>query len=174
MSGPELDPGFFSGYPAGWQKVFAACVRAAGKNAVALGRLYPSLRSTAARQIIYRTAAENAFIGVAFFVPGADMPAMTVNQVKMVLSIASLYGHDLNLERAVEVAGIVGMGFGWRSLSRRLRRSLAGISGIGWAIKGLTGYSVTLGIGAAAVRYYERGAPVSTSRVVALAGSLKR
>jgi hypothetical protein len=38
----------------------------------------------------------------------------------------------------------------------------------------VTGYTATLAIGLGAVQYFEKGAPASTSRVVALAGSLKR
>jgi len=80
-------------------------------------------------------------------------------------------GEEIDRERALELAGVVGMGFGFRALSRSLTRS---IPGIGWVVKAATGYSATLAIGMGAIRYFENGAPASTSRVVALAGSLKR
>jgi uncharacterized protein (DUF697 family) len=161
----------FSDTPAGWQRVLGACAQAAGNQAAALGRRYPVLRDAAARQVVYRTAGQNGLVGLAFFVPGADMPAMTLNQVKMVLSIASVYGEEIDRERALELAGIVGMGFGLRALARSLVRST---SGIGWAIKAVTGYSATMAMGLGVIRYFEMGAPASTSRVMALAGSLKR
>ena len=72
---------------------------------------------------------------------------------------------------AEDVAGIVGMGFGLRALARRLVRSTPGI---GWVLKAVTGYTATLAIGLGAVQYFEKGAPASTSRVLALASSLKR
>jgi uncharacterized protein (DUF697 family) len=157
--------------PAGWRRVFGLCAEVAGDHVVALGRRYPVVRAVAARRVVYRTAGQNALIGLVFFLPGADMPAMTLNQIKMVLSIASIYDEEISLERAVELAGIVGMGFGLRALARRLVRSTPGI---GWVLKAVTGYTATLAMGLGAVQYFEKGAPASTSRVVAFAGSLKR
>ncbi len=40
-------------------------------------------------------------------------------------------------------------------------------------LKAVTGYSATLAVGLAAIRYFEKGAPVSTGRIIAFAGSLK-
>ncbi len=161
----------FADAPAGWRRVFGACAEVAGDHVVALGRRYPAIRQAAARRVIYRTAGQNGLIGLVFFLPGTDMAAMSLNQVKMVLSIASIYEEDINQERAVELAGIVGMGFGFRALARSLVRKLPGIS---WVIKAVTGYSATVAVGLGAVQYFEKGAPAATSRVVALAGSLKR
>lgn len=160
----------FSDTPSGWRRVFEASARAAGKHVVALSRRYPVLREAAAHQIVYRTAGLNALIGLAFFVPGTDMPAMTLNQIKMVLSLAGVYGEEIDRERAIELAGVVGMGFGFRALARSLTRWLPGI---GWIVKAVTGYSATLALGMAAIRYFEKGAPASTSKVAALAGSLR-
>ncbi len=78
----------FSDTPRHWRRLFEACAEVAGDNVVALGRRYPALRRQAARRVIYRTAAQNALIGATFFIPGTDMPAMTLNQAKMVLSLA--------------------------------------------------------------------------------------
>lgn len=161
----------FSDSSAGWRQVFSSCADVAGDHVVGLGRRYPAIRAVAARRVIDRTAAQNALIGLVFILPGADMPAMTLNQIKMVLSIASIYGEHIDLERAVELAGIVGMGFGFRSLARLLVRSTPGF---GWVLKAATGYTATMAVGLGAVYYFEKGAPVSTSRVVALANSLKR
>lgn len=161
----------FSDTDGGWSRLFGLCAEAAGEHVAALGRRYPALRMAAAERVITRTAGQNALVGLAFFVPGADMPAMTLNQAKMALSIAGIYGMELDRERAVELAGIVGMGFGLRALSRYLVRS---IPGVGWVIKAATGYIATVAIGKGAVWYFEEGAPVSTSRVVGLVESLRR
>jgi uncharacterized protein (DUF697 family) len=161
----------FSDTPTGWRRLFELCVAGAGGNVVALGRRYPALRQAAAWRVIYRSAGQNALIGAAFFVPGADMPAMTLNQAKMVLSLAGMYGQELGRDRAVELAAVVGMGFGARALARSLVRSTPGI---GWVVKAGTGFAATVALGLAAAKYYEKGAPASTSRVVALAGSLRR
>jgi uncharacterized protein (DUF697 family) len=160
----------FAVTPAGWRRLFGACAEAAGDHMEALGRRYPVIRSAAAQRVIYRSAGQNGLIGLAFFIPGADMPAMTLNQMKMFLSVASIYGAEVDRERAVELAGIVGAAFGMRALARYLVRST---SGIGWAIKPATGFAATVAIGLGAIRYFEKGAPASTSRVVAFAGSLR-
>jgi uncharacterized protein (DUF697 family) len=169
--GKRLSRVSFSDSPAGWRQVLGGCASTAGDQAVALGRRYPALRPAAARRVINRTAGQNALIGLLFILPGADMPAMTLNQIKMVLSIASIYGEHIDLERAVELAGVMGMGFGFRAVARWLVRSTPGL---GWVVKAVTGYTATVAVGLGAVRYFEKGAPASTSRVVALSRTLKR
>jgi uncharacterized protein (DUF697 family) len=161
----------FADDEAGWARLFSLCAEIAGDKAPALGRRYPALRAVVANRVVYRTAAQNALIGVAFFVPGSDMPVMTANQIKMVLSIASIYGAEIDRERALELLGIMAAGFGFRALARRLASS---IPGVGLVIKALSGYAVTVAMGMGAVKYFESGAPASTSKVVALAGSLRR
>jgi uncharacterized protein (DUF697 family) len=155
----------------GWARLFSLSAEVAGDKAAALGRRYPALRPAAANKVIYKTAAQNALIGVAFFVPGSDMPAMTANQVKMVLAIAGIYGAEIDRERAIELAAIVAAGFGLRALARSLVRY---IPGVGLIIKAGSSYAATVALGLGAVRYFESGAPASTSRVMALAGSLRR
>ena len=161
----------FADDKAGWARLFSLCAEIAGDKAPALGRRYPALRAVVTNKVIYRAAAQNALIGFAFFVPGADMPVMTANQVKMVLSIAGIYGAEIDRERALELAGIVAAGFGLRALARTLVRS---IPGIGLVIKVVSGYAATVAMGMAAVKYFESGAPASTSKVVAFAASLRR
>ncbi len=160
----------FGATDAGWDRLFALCAETAGDKAPALGRRYPALRAAAASRVIYRTAAQNALIGIAFFVPGSDMPAMTANQVKMVLAIANLYGEEIDRERAIELVAVVAAGFGLRALARSLVRS---VPGIGLVVKASSGYTATVALGFAAVRYFENGAPAATSRIMSLAGSLR-
>jgi uncharacterized protein (DUF697 family) len=160
----------FSDTNAGWRQVFAACATASGKSSVALARRYPAIRIAATQKVINRTAGQNALIGMAFFLPGADMPAMTLNQIKMVLSVAGIHGEKIDLDRAVELVAVVGIGFGLRSLSRGLLRLLPGT---GLLLKPLIGYGATLALGLGAVRYFEKGAPAATSRVVDLVRSLR-
>jgi uncharacterized protein (DUF697 family) len=160
----------FSDTGRNWRGLFEVCAEMAGDHAVALGRRYPAIRTAAARRVVYRTAMQNAFIGVAFFMPGADMPAMTLNQVRMVLSLAGIYGEDIDRDRAVELVGLVGIGLGLRTLARTIVRSAPGV---GWAIKAGTGFTGTVAVGFAAMRYFENGAPAATSKVLALAGHLR-
>ncbi|MBN1631684.1 MAG: hypothetical protein JW990_18165 [Thermoleophilia bacterium] len=161
----------FSDTPGGWAGLFHVCAEAAGDHVAALGRRYPAMRAAAAERVISRTAGQNALIGLAFFVPGADMPAMTLNQAKMALSLAGIYDQALDRERALELAGVVALGFGSRAVARSLVRWVPGIS---WVVKAGAGYAATLAIGKGAIRYFEKGAPASTSRVVGLVDSLRR
>ena len=95
-------------------------------------------------RVIYRTAGQNALIGLAFFVPGADMPAMTLNQIKMVLSLAGIYGEKIDRERAVELVG--GRGRGLRAPGAcPLARSAAAGHRLGH--QGLTGLRGTVARG---------------------------
>ncbi len=161
----------FGGSERDWRRVFEVCAEMSGESAVALGRRYPAIRNAAARRVVYRTAAQNALIGATFFLPGADMPAMTLNQARMVLSLASIYGEEISRERAVELMGLISVGLGLRTVARFFLRSAPGI---GWAIKAGTGFTGTVAVGLAAVRYFEKGAPAATSKVLALVGPSRR
>lgn len=156
--------------PRAWRRLLDACAEISGEHVVALGRRYPALRPLAARRVVYRAAAQNALIGATFFIPGTDMPAMTMNQAKMVLSLAGIYGAEIGRERALELIGIAGAGFGFRALARALLR---GTPGVGWVVKASTGFTATVALGLAAMRYFEAGAPAGTSKVMALFGQLK-
>ena len=54
--------------------------------------------------------------------------------------------------RAFELAGVVGAGFGFRTLARQL---LDFVPFAGWAVKGAIAYTGTRAIGEAAVRYFD-------------------
>ncbi len=160
----------FSDASSGWARLFAACANVADRDLVALGRRYVPLREYAARRVVHRTAGQNALIGLLVFLPGADMPAMTVNQIKMVLNLASLYGQKIDADRALELVGVIGLSFGFRAIARRV---VALVPGFGWLYKALVGYGATSLVGAAAQKYFEVGAPASTERVVALVRDLR-
>ena len=53
-------------------------------------------------------------------VSGADMPAITIAQLRLVLRIAAAHGVEVDQERVPEVLAVVGGGFGFRALARRL------------------------------------------------------
>ena len=121
---------------------------------LAFAHAFRFVRRPLARETIRTTSAENALIGAVFFIPGADLPIMTLNQVKMVLQIAAAYGQEINLSRAKEIAVIVAGGFVFRAVARQL----AGlVPGLGWAVKGGIGYSGTMAMGRSALDYFESG-----------------
>ena len=104
-------------------------------------------------QIIRKNAHQNAFIGV-LPIPGADMPAITANQGRMVLGIAAVYGEEITFERARELTGVLAAGFGFRALTRQVVK-LVPVGG--WAASGAIGYAGTLAMGRTAMLYFERG-----------------
>ncbi|GAB4245172.1 MAG: hypothetical protein Kow00122_01800 [Thermoleophilia bacterium] len=161
----------FSDTDSGWRALGGAVLDAADNRVIPLGRRYPGLRRQAAARVIRRTARQNGVIGAAFILPGTDMPVMTLNQVKMVLSIAAIYGEEITAERALELLGVVGAGFGFRALARQ---ALDFVPGPGWALKGAVGYTGTRALGEAALRYFEQGAPATPSRLASLARRLRR
>ena len=120
---------------------------------VPLGRGYPILRRAVCEEIIRHNARQNAVIG-ALPIPGADMPAITANQGRMVLGVAAAHGEELSMERARELIGVLAAGFGFRALSRQLLKL---VPVAGWAAAGVVGYAGTLAMGRAAILYFERG-----------------
>ncbi len=120
---------------------------------ISLGRGYPVFRRAACEEIIHKNARQNAVIG-ALPIPGADMPAITANQGRMVLGIAAVYGEEITLERARELLGVLAAGFGFRTLARQLSK-LVPVGG--WAAAGVVGYTGTLAMGRTALLYFERG-----------------
>ncbi|MGN6799073.1 MAG: hypothetical protein ACTHKS_13120, partial [Gaiellaceae bacterium] len=79
-------------------------------------------------------------------------PILTLNQVRLVLRIALAYGETIDQQRALELLGVVGAGFGLRAVAREL---LDFVPVAGWALKASVAYGGTKTIGEAAVRYFE-------------------
>lgn len=126
-----------------------------GSKRLALAHNFAFMRHAVADEAVKTTALQNALIGAVTPIPGADMPIMTGNQIKMLLQIAAAYGQPLNVERVKELAAVVGGGFVFRALARE---ALTVIPVLGWAIKGGIGYTGTIAMGKAAEKYFEEGA----------------
>ncbi len=120
---------------------------------VPLARGYAVFRRAACEEIVRKNARQNAVIG-ALPIPGADMPAITANQGRMVLHIAAAFGEELTMERARELLGVLAAGFGLRALSRQVLKL---VPVAGWAASGAVGYAGTVAMGRAAILYFERG-----------------
>lgn len=120
---------------------------------VPFGRGYPVFRRAVCEEIIHTNARQNAVIG-ALPIPGADMPAITANQGRMVLGIAAAHGEDLSMERARELGGVLAAGFGLRALARQVVKL---VPFGGWAASAAIGYAGTVAMGRAAILYFEGG-----------------
>ena len=125
---------------------------------LAMARAFPFVRRPLALETVHATAVQNAAVGAAAFIPGADLPLMTLNQAKMLLKIAAVYGEPMDAARVKEIAFVVASAFAWRSLAR----SAAGVLPvIGWAVKGAVGYAGTLTLGHAAIEYFSGGGGIA-------------
>jgi len=129
-----------------------AVARKLGEDGTALAARLPVVRRAVCDELIRSFSKKNAIIAAAVFIPGVDMPVLTLNQARLVLRIALAYGQEIDKERAVELLGVVGLGFGLRTVAREL---LDLVPVAGWALKGAVAYAGTKAIGEAAVRYFE-------------------
>jgi uncharacterized protein (DUF697 family) len=114
----------------------------------------PVLRKHVVEHTIRKFSRQNGILGVAIFIPGADMPALTLNQLRMLFHIAAAYGEQIDRERALEILAVVGAGFGFRAVARE---AFGFIPGVGWAIKGGIAYIGTQALGRALAAYFEAG-----------------
>jgi len=144
----RVPPG--SGFPVA--EIAAAVARLLGEDGTSLAGRLPVLRGAVCAELIRSFSKRNGLIAAAVFIPGVDMPVLTLNQVRLVLRIALAYGQSVDNQRAVELAGVVGAGFGFRAVAREL---LDAVPVAGWAVKGAVAYTGTKAVGEAAVRYFE-------------------
>jgi uncharacterized protein (DUF697 family) len=145
-----------SGFPV--DVVTRAIAAALGQHATSLAARLPVLRDAVCEELIRHFSRQNAVVGVAVFIPGADLPVLTLNQVRLLLRIADAYGFELDRERLPEVLGVIGSAFGFRALAR----SVVGLVPVaGWAVKGGVAFVGTRALGEAARRYFEARAPVT-------------
>ena len=122
-----------------------------GEDGTALAARLPTVRSAVCDHLIAVFAKRNAIVAGAVFIPGVDMPLLTLNQVRLVLRIALAYGETVDNQRALELLGVVGAGFGFRAVAREL---LDLVPVAGWAVKASIAYGGTKAVGEAAVRYF--------------------
>jgi uncharacterized protein (DUF697 family) len=143
-----------SGFPL--PRIAEAVAGLLGEDAVGLAARLPVLRRAVSDAIVSRFSRQNGLIGAAVFVPGADFPVLTLNQLRLVLRLARAHGLELGPQRFVELAGVVGGGLGFRALARQL---LGVVPVAGWAVKGGVAYGGTKAVGEAATRYFESATP---------------
>jgi uncharacterized protein (DUF697 family) len=139
-----------SGFPVG--EIARAVAHQLGEEATSLAARLPVLRRPLAEALTERFARRSALIGVAVFVPGADFPVLTLQQLRLVLRIGAAYGEELDAERLPEVLAVVGGGLALRAVARQ---ALAVLPIAGWAVKGAVAYAGTRAVGEAAIRYFE-------------------
>lgn len=141
-------------------------ITACGDKKLAFARAFSFVRRPLATEAVTATSVQNAGIGAFLFIPGADMPIITLNQVKMVLQIAAAYGQPMTADRLKEIAFVVAGAFACRSLARQ---GAGLVPALGWAVKGAVGFAGTEAMGRAVIEYFEGG-----GNVAGLANLIKR
>jgi uncharacterized protein (DUF697 family) len=144
----RVPPG--SGFPV--EAIAHAVARRLGENGTALAARLPVVREAVVDELIRSFSKKNGIISAAVFIPGVDMPLLTLNQIRLVLRIALAHGQHVDASRAPELLGVVGAGFGLRAVARQ---ALDVIPVFGWALKGAIAYTGTRAVGKAAQRYFD-------------------
>ena len=106
---------------------------------------------------------KNAILGVAIFVPGADFPVLTLNQLRLVLRLAvgaRRRGRPVSACRRSSPRSAPGSASVRSRGSCSVRCRLAG-----WAVKGGVAYAGTRAVGEAARRYFATVAEPAAPRI---------
>jgi uncharacterized protein (DUF697 family) len=151
------------GEPLPVEEIAERVAERAGDAAHLLAARIPALREPVVEKLVKGFAVQNGVLGVAIFIPGADFPVLTLNQIRMVLRIAAAHGEELDKDRIFEILSVVAAGLGFRTVARQL----AGVvPGLGWAVKGGVAYGGTIALGEAASKYFAAGGTKAIERSV--------
>ena len=140
----------------------------------AMAYRFPILRDAMAQILIHKTGIQNMIIALASSLP-ANIPiigiivgllgaagettVLTMNQLKLCMQLAGIYGLELNLaDRIKELWPLVGTAFGFRAIARTL---VGFIPVAGPTIKGAIAYAGTHLVGETSRWYYEEGRRLS-------------
>jgi uncharacterized protein (DUF697 family) len=146
------------GFPV--EEILDAVAARLGEQGTALASRLPALREPLCRGLIESFSRKNGILSVAIFVPGADFPVLTLNQLRLVLRLAAAHGVEVDQQRAPEILATVAAGLGFRTLARQ---ALGVVPVGGWLVKGGIAYGGTRAIGEAAVKYFQQVAPAETA-----------
>jgi uncharacterized protein (DUF697 family) len=138
-----------SGFPV--EEIARALAHRLEERGPGLASRLPVLREPVCEELIDSFSRKNGLLGVAIFVPGADLPVLTLNQLRLVLRIASAHGVEIDQQRLPEVLGTVAAGFGFRAVARQ---AVGALPLAGWVVKGAVAYAGTRALGEAAVLYF--------------------
>lgn len=140
------------------QKLACWVVDTLDEKISAFVQAFPFARKEKIRQLVANCASQNAMVGAVAFIPGADMPVITANQLRLALDIAQLYDKPLDASRLPELGCVVGAGVVYRGIAR----SLVGVLPVvGPLIKASVGYGGTISTGRTLEAYFERTSKTS-------------
>ncbi len=124
--------------------------RLEGRSAALAARI-PALRTGVCRELIQHSARRAAAIGATTFVRAPDLPALVLEQARLILWLGHAHDRRLEPKRGAELAAVLVAGLGLRRLARRVRHETLFPA---WAMQGSIAYAGTLALGEAALRYF--------------------
>jgi uncharacterized protein (DUF697 family) len=124
-----------------------------GEEAAPLAARVPLFRRAVGDELVATFARKNGLTGAAVFIAGADLPVLTLNQIRLLLRLEQAYGRPVEL--GPTVAAAIGAGIGLRTVARRL---VGGVALPEWAVKAAVAYAGTRAVGEAARTALDRGA----------------
>lgn len=119
---------------------------------LSLCNAFSFVRGVAARSEVRSCAVQNSAIGLVHLIPGADLPLMTLNQMKMLLRIASIYGHEPDVLQLAQGFGVGAFAFVSRAGARSALRALPAFAQV---IRASVALGSTCAMGWALIAYYE-------------------
>jgi uncharacterized protein (DUF697 family) len=118
-----------------------------GEGSAPLAARVPLLRDPLCRQLVATFARRSGILAASAWRPGADLPVLLLNELRLVLRLAQAYDAVGLPERLPEITATLATGFGLRALGRRL---LDLAPGPGWMLRGGVAYGGTRALGEAA------------------------
>jgi len=119
-----------------------------GDDAAPLAGRLPVLRGPVSEEIVTAFSRKNAVVAAIVIIPGADLPVLTVNQIRMLLRLGQVHGRNTGRDLLTESIATVAAGLGFRALARQL---LDLVPVAGWAVKSAVAYTGTRALGEAAI-----------------------
>ncbi len=130
------------------ESVARAVAARCGEHGAPLAARVPLLREALGEQLVASFARRNGIVAAAVWIPGADLPVLALNELRLVLRLAQAHGAAGDLrDRLPELAATLAAAFGLRALARE---ALGVVPTAGWAVKAGVAYAGTRAVGEAA------------------------
>jgi uncharacterized protein (DUF697 family) len=155
----------------GEQRLMAGLARGLGETAIAAGRLNPRLRPAVAAQVVAQASSAAGGVSATSAGRKGRQKALVALQVKMLGELATVYDRPLDRRRAIDVALVVALGFGWRMAGLG---AVALVPAPGQVVRGGVAYGSTQAVGRFARRRFAEGGDLASVDVATIKETLLR
>ena len=140
----QVSPG--QGFPI--EAIARAVASRLGEQGAPLAARIPLLREAVCEQLVTSLARRNGVVAAAVWIRAADLPALALNELRLVLRLAQAHGEDTGRERLPDLALALGAAFALRAVAREL---VDRVPAAAWAVRGAVAYAGTRALGEAAL-----------------------